>query len=108
MCRRLFGVSIFMQGYVRNTGLLFWFRNKIKVVTRSCPRSGETQGRGQYMNLDVADRKTYVSPTLRRLTTKQARLFLLGQATNDDQGAREVPQVFCTPPAHENPVPRDK
>lgn len=51
--------------------------------------------------------KSYSSPTLNRLTAEQAKLLLIGQATQDDQGARDLLDVlFPNPNEHETVSPR--
>ncbi len=52
------------------------------------------------------DLKTYSSPTLKRLTPEQAKLILLGHASQGDEGARELLSVlFPDPNEHDRVSP---
>jgi hypothetical protein len=53
------------------------------------------------MSFDVADRKTYTSPKLRRLTEQEGRLLLSDQVGHGEQGVRDMLEVFRTAPANQ-------
>jgi len=55
---------------------------------------------------DVGNRKFYEPPALRRPTTSQAALFLVGHAYIGDQGAKEMLELLFPEPASPEPPPR--
>ena len=52
---------------------------------------------------DVGNRKFYEPPTLRRPTTNQAALFLVGHAYIGDQGAKEILELLFPEPVYTEP-----
>lgn len=50
--------------------------------------------------------KTYSCPQLNKLTPEQAKLYLIGQATQGDQGAKDLLDVLFPDPHEHERVPR--
>jgi hypothetical protein len=88
---------------------LFHFRNKIK------PVNGQTSDheivgpiRSAPMPDSQTEPKTYASPRLNKLTPEQAKLLLIGQATQGDPGVEDLLEVsFPDPNEHEKVSPRN-
>ena len=74
---------------------LFCFRNKIKVVSSQTKvHDIVVSVRSAPMSDSQTEPKTYSSPKINKVTPEQAKLLLLGQATQGDQGAKDLLDVL--------------